>query len=372
MYITDLSLKNFRNYKNTALSFSKKFNIIYGMNAQGKTNIIEAIYLCASGRSHRTSRDYELININKDKFGVYVSVTRKNRYTNISMEYEKGKKKSIKINDIPAKKIGDLMGNMIAVMFSPEDIFIVKDGPSQRRRLIDITISQLRPSYFYNLQQCNKILIQRNMLLKEIQYNKSLIETLDIWDEKLSNVAASIINVRNEFINRLSQKAKEIHFKITNKNEDFDIEYKPSFKIEDFGVKEIKKNLTTELLNIRERELKRCVTLVGPHRDDYLMGLDGLDLKIYGSQGQQRTAVLSIKLAEIEIIKDEIGENPILLLDDVMSELDSTRRKFLIKNIEDIQTFITCTEIDPLFSEHKRFSTFIHVADDLAVIKDEF
>ncbi|HQA56521.1 MAG TPA: DNA replication/repair protein RecF [Acetivibrio sp.] len=364
MYIKSLSLKDFRNYKNAFILFSKNLNIIYGNNAQGKTNIIEAIFLCASGRSHRTSKDIEMVSINKNEFNVSVELIKEEENKSIEMKYETGKKKMIRINEIPVVRIGNLMGNLIAVIFSPEDIMIVKEGPALRRRFIDISISQLKPSYFYDLQQYNKILLQRNTLLKEIQFNRSLIETLEIWDEKISETAARIMKVRNSFLFELNQKAKDIHYKITNGCEELDIKYNPSIDKTDLSDAEnIKNKLMAEFSKMRNAELKRCITMVGPHRDDYDILLNGLNLKIYGSQGQQRTAVLSLKLAEIEIIKNIIGENPVLLLDDVMSELDLERREFLLENIKNIQTFITCTEKDVFMNKKLDEALFIHVED---------
>jgi len=359
-----LSLKDFRNYKDAFILFSRDLNIIYGNNAQGKTNIIEAIFLCASGRSHRTAKDSELVRINKNRFDISLELFKGEGKKSIDIIYETGKKKMVKVNEIPVSRIGNLMGNLLAVIFSPEDILIIKEGPSQRRRFIDITISQIKPSYFYDLQQFSKILLQRNTLLKEIQFNRSLIETLDIWDEKLSETAARIMMVRNAFINELHKKSKGIHQKITNGCEILDIKYKPSINIKNFNdAGSLKKELIDGLSKNRSIELKRCVTVVGPHRDDYDILINGLNLKIYGSQGQQRTAVLSLKLAEIEIIKSMIGENPVLLLDDVMSELDFERREFLLENIKNIQTFITCTEKDIFEKRKSEEVIFIHVED---------
>ena len=364
MYISSLSLKDFRNYRDAFILFSRDLNIIYGNNAQGKTNIIEAIFLCASGRSHRTSKDSELVKINKNQFDISLEIVKGEGNKRIDIIYETGKKKMVKVNEIPVSRIGNLMGNLLAVIFSPEDILIIKEGPSQRRRFIDITISQIKPSYFYDLQQFSKILLQRNTLLKEIQFNRSLIETLDIWDEKLSETAARIMMVRNSFINELNIKSKDIHQKITSGCEVLDIKYKPSINIKNFNdAGSLKKELIDGLSKNRSIELKRCVTVVGPHRDDYDILINGLNLKIYGSQGQQRTAVLSLKLAEIEIIKSMIGENPVLLLDDVMSELDFERREFLLENIKNIQTFITCTEKDIFEKRKSEEVIFIHVED---------
>lgn len=344
MYIEQLELENFRNYKRIKTSFSKNINIIYGENAQGKTNIIEALFLCAAGRSHRTSKDRELININSSRFKVKLIVIDSSKKKEIEYSYESGKKQ-ILINEIPIKRMAELMGNLLAVIFSPEDILIVKEGPSLRRRFMDITISQLKPSYFYNLQQYNKILNQRNNLLKEAQEKKSLLDTLDIWDEKIAWVGAEIIIERKKFIERLCKISKKKHYNLTDNCEELDIKYKTFLDEIDVENKEsVKNKFVEEILKNRRTELKRCVTIAGPHRDDFDIIVNGLPLKNFGSQGQQRTAVLSLKLSEIDIIKDETDEYPILLLDDVMSELDNKRKSYLFNNLKNMQTFITSTE----------------------------
>ena len=362
MYLDSIHIKNFRNYGNTFINFSKNINIIYGENAQGKTNIIEAVFLCASGRSHRTNKDYELIKHNSDGYKLEIEVVKKYDKINIEMEYGVGRKKSIKINEIPIKKIGNLMGNLIAVIFSPEDILLIKEGPSQRRRFIDITVSQIKPAYFYDLQEYAKILMQRNALLKEIQKDRGLIDTLDVWDRKISQVASKIMKTRDEFITVLSEKTSIMHKKLTNGKEELNIKYSPSNKIKTKNTtKEIEEELERELKKNRNMELKRCITLIGPHRDEYEIILNGMNLKIYGSQGQQRTSVLSIKLSEIEIIKEEIGEYPVLLLDDVLSELDENRKKYLYMNLGEMQTFITCTKKDFFERENNGDNKYIKV-----------
>lgn len=345
LYIEKILLKNFRNYDCEAINFSKDLNIIYGQNAQGKTNIIEAVFLCASGRSHRTSKDAELVNIKNSGFSILLELQKNEGNKTIGIEYERGKKKVIKINEIPVKKIGNLMGNLLAVIFSPEDILIIKEGPSQRRRFIDITLCQLKPSYFYDLQQYNKTLLQRNTLLKEIQHQRNLMDTLEVWDYKLAELSSRIMLIRDQFIKRLCEISKNIHLKLTDNIENMQIKYSPSVKVNELSdVNDLKEELVRQIYKVRAYELKRCTTLIGPHRDDYEIVLNDMNLKMFGSQGQQRTAVLSLKLAQIEIIRNETGENPVLLLDDVMSELDFSRREFLLDNIKNIQTFITCTD----------------------------
>lgn len=347
MYIQSLKLKNFRNYDDLDIEFSKKFNIIYGDNAQGKTNILEAIFLCSSGRSHRTSKDAELLNINKNEYYIDIEYIKEEADASIEISYKKDEKKKIRINQIPIKKLGNLMGNLNTVIFSPEDLLIIKEGPSERRRFIDITISQIKPTYFYDLQQYMKILYQRNSLLKEIQKKKSLLDTLEIWNKNLVTTGSRIIKVREEFIRRLDKYVEVSHGKLTNGQEKLHLKYAPFIKInENPSLIEIEKLFMHSLEQTMNKDLFKATTLTGPQRDDYEIYLNDINLKQFGSQGQQRTAVLAIKLSEIDLMKNETGEFPIILLDDVMSELDKNRQRYLIENLKDIQAFITSTDID--------------------------
>ncbi len=360
LHIKSLYLKGFRNYQETNIEFARNYNIIYGENAQGKTNIIEAIFLCASGRSHRTSKDSELLNVGRNNYYIKLDSLKEKEDLSIEIIHEKERKKIIKLNEIPLKKMGDLMGNLLAVIFSPEDLSVINEGPSQRRRFIDITLSQIKPSYFYDLQQYNRILIQRNSLLKEIQNNRSLIDTLDIWNIKIAETAARIIKVRYDFISRLGDIAKINHNILSSNNENMQILYASSVKVDDFSeVDRIKESFTNELNRIRNIEFKRGTTLKGPHRDDYEIYINDMNVKSFASQGQKRTVILSIKLSELQIIKEETGEYPILLLDDVMSELDYRRREILFDSISNIQTFITCTEKD-IFNK-KEFNNILFI-----------
>lgn len=344
MIVKSLDLENFRNHKDTKILFSDRFNIIYGDNGQGKTNILEAIYLCASGRSHRTSRDSELIRFGCNSYNIKAFVKKSGLDREIDISYFNDQKKQIKINEIPLNKIGALMGNLYAVLFSPEDLFIVKQGPMERRRFVDITLSQIKPSYFYDLQLMAKILKQRNMLLKSLNTNPSLADTMEIWNTKLAEVAASIIISRRKFSENLSKLAQNQHKYLTVEKEIISFNYDCSFQINDDSKRE---ELIENYVKILEKTLMRDITLgytsVGPHRDDYDILINDKSLKIYGSQGQQRSAVLSLKIAEIELIYKETEEYPVLLLDDVMSELDDNRQRYLMDSITNVQTFITCT-----------------------------
>ncbi len=345
MLIENLKLKDFRNYKNLDVDFAKAFNIIYGNNAQGKTNIIEAVFLCASGRSHRTSKDIELMKYDAAGFGIKLLFEKENIQEEIEIVYTPEEKKKIKINEIPVKKIGDLMGHLNAVIFSPEDLLVIKQGPAERRRFADITLSQLKPSYFYDLQQYAKILYQRNTLLKNIVVKRELEATLDVWDRHLVRTGSRIMAIRSGFIKKLDKLAAARHAKLTNNEEILMLKYSPSFEIDDnFNNQEIEEVFTRVLEKCRTREIQRGSSMYGPHRDDIDIILNGESTKIYGSQGQQRTSVLSMKLAEIDLMKEESGDSPVLLLDDVLSELDDKRKEYLLENIIGLQTFITCTD----------------------------
>lgn len=345
MLVKKLKLINYRNYKSLNVDFSKRINVIFGDNGQGKTNILEAVFLCASGRSHRTSRDNDLMMHGEQGYYIKLGMNKENSDSEIEVLYKQSEKKKIKINEIPLVKIGELIGHLNVVIFSPEDLLVIKEGPSERRRFIDITLSQLKPSYFYDLQQYNKILTHRNNLLKDIQFNRSLIDTLDVWNINLIKTGSRIMKVRKEFIYILSEKARNNHARLTNENETLEIKYSPSIKAGNkSSIEEIEKSFTEEVERLIDKELKKGTTLCGPQRDDYEIFLNDKNIKLFGSQGQQRTAVLSVKLAEIDIMKENTGENPVLLLDDVMSELDSKRQDYLLSSINDIQTFITCTD----------------------------
>lgn len=359
MLIKSLKLKDFRNYNNLDLEFENAFNIIYGNNAQGKTNIIEAIFLCAAGRSHRTSRDIELVRNSADCYCVDLVIDKEDGLQEIEIRYSQEERKKISINEIPVKRLGDLMGHLNAVMFSPEDLLIIKQGPAERRRFIDITLSQLRPSYFFDLQKYAKILYQRNSLLKEISVKKSLMPTLEIWDEHLVQTSIKIMKARDEFIKRLNDRASKRHDKLTNGEESLKIIYEPTFQLNE-DENRSKENFLKLIEKNREKEVFKGTTILGPHRDDINIELNSESTKIYGSQGQQRTSVLSMKLAEIDIVKEETSDSPVLLLDDVLSELDDRRQEFLLESINGMQTFITCTD-RRFFKKNKVNTAFFYV-----------
>ena len=335
MLITNLKIKNFRNYKELNLKFDKKINIFYGHNAQGKTNIIESIFLCAIGKSFRTNKDKELIKFNENFLNIEINYEKSDRDGKIKIDISD--KKDIYLNGIKAKKLSELIGKINVVLFTPDDINILKDGPKMRRRFLDIMISQLRPNYIYYLNMYAKTLEQRNIYLKQIKFENKNPEILDVWDLKLAEFGEKIFNYRKEFIEKIKNKINLIHKNITNNNEEIKIEY-----ISDFNNKE---NFYSSLKENKKIDIMRGATTKGIHRDDFIIFLNNNNVSIYGSQGQNRTAILSLKMSELQVIKDEIGENPVLLLDDFMSELDEERRNNFLKNIGDTQVFVTCTDI---------------------------
>ena len=342
MYIDSLALQNFRNYEKLDIKFSDKINILYGDNAQGKTNILEAIYMAATTKSHRNSKDREIIRFEKDDSHIRVELKKRDVGHRIDMHLRKNQSKGVAIDGIPIRRSTELFGLINIIMFSPEDLSVVKNGPGERRRFMDMEISQISRIYYSNLQKYNKILDQRNSLLKQIVYNPKSEDTLDIWDDQLVEEGKKIIKERYNFISMMNDIIRDIHKEITSDKEKIEIKYEPNVSLEAYEkVMKDKRNL----------DMKNTITMTGPHRDDFGIYVNGNDIRIYGSQGQQRTAALSLKLAEIELVKKIINDNPILLLDDVMSELDSKRRDSLLKSIGNIQTIITCTGYDDFIRE---------------------
>ncbi len=343
MIVKSLELKDYRNYNHLNMQFSSGTNILYGENAQGKTNILEAIYLCGTTKSHRGSKDKEMVSFTEEEAHVRVILEKNHIPHRIDLHLKKNKAKGVAIDGIPIKRQGELFGMLNLVFFSPEDLYIIKNGPAERRKFIDLELCQLDKIYLSHLGNYNKVLAQRNNLLKQIAVNRSLIDTLNIWDEKLLEYGCKIITTREEFILRLNTLVGEIHKKLTGGKEHLILQYEPNVMASDFEGK-LKKSL--------DRDLILKMTNVGPHRDDLGFLLGEVDIRKYGSQGQQRTAALSCKLAEIDLVKSIIKENPILLLDDVLSELDRQRQNYLLNSIGDIQTMITCTGLEE-FVNHR-------------------
>ena len=334
MLITNLELQNFRNYEKQEIKFNNNINVFYGDNAQGKTNIIESIFISAFGKSFRTSKEKELIKYNEDFLNINLSYQNKNRNGNIKIQL--ADKKNILVNGVKIKKLSDLLGNINIVLFTPDDINILKDGPAQRRRFLDMLIGQIRPNYIHNLNMYLKVLEQRNNYLKQLRSENVNYELLDIWDEKLANYANKICLYRLEFINKIKEKINDIHANITGNREKIKIDYITDCIDENNLLKIIKER--------RKVDIIKGFSTKGAHRDDINIYINDNLVNVYGSQGQHRTAVLSLKMCELEIIKEEIDETPILLLDDFMSELDNKRRNNLLNNIGDTQVIITCTD----------------------------
>lgn len=339
MVIKSVELENFRNYKNLAVDFSTGTNILYGDNAQGKTNILESLYLCSTTKSHKGSKDKEMINFDADEAHIKLILIKKDVPYRIDMHLKKNQSKGIAVNGIPIRKSTELFGIINVIFFSPEDLSIIKNGPSERRRFINMELCQIDKLYTINLLNYNKIINQRNKLLKDLsfRYDKNLFDTLDIWDQQLADYGNKIIKRREQFICQLNEIIGDIHNKLTGGKENICISYEKNVSSE---------SINNELLKARDKDIKMKSTSVGPHRDDLGFYVEEIDLRKYGSQGQQRTAALSLKLSEIELVKKVIHDQPVLLLDDVMSELDSSRQMQLLESIKGIQTIITCTGLD--------------------------
>ena len=333
MVIKSLKLKNYRNYELLDMTFDSKTNILYGDNAQGKTNILEALYLSGTTKSHRGTKDRDLIQFGREESHLETIVEKKNS------------PKGIAINKIPIRKASELFGIVHFVFFSPEDLNIIKDGPAGRRRFIDLELSQIDKVYLSNLSNYNRIINQRNSLLKELYHQDHLMDTLDIWDMQLAEYGTKVIESRKQFIRQVNQIIADIHYRLTGGRERIELSYESSLG---------SLSLEQALKKNRERDIRMKSTSVGPHRDDLCFLSGDLDIRKFGSQGQQRTAALSLKLSEIELVKEVIKDTPILLLDDVLSELDKHRQNYLLDSIHDIQTVITCTGLDE-FVNH-RFS----------------
>ena len=334
MYIEKIKLQNFRNYEQLELSLNKDINIIYGNNAQGKTNILEAIFLSSFGKSFRTNKEKEMIRFNEQRCLVEIFYQKKNRDGKVKIEIST--KKQISLNGVKLKKLSELLGNINIVIFTPDDINILKDGPASRRRFLDMMIGQLRPNYVYNLNMYLKTIEQRNNYLRQIREENKPEEMLEIWDENLAEYGEKIYIYRNEFIKKLLNRINNIHKNITDAKEEIRIEYLSNC--------DNKENYLKLLKERRKLDIIKGYTTKGIHRDDFVIYINDKEVSTYGSQGQNRTAVLSLKLSELQVVYDEIGEYPILLLDDFMSELDEVRRKNFLNNIKNTQVILTGTD----------------------------
>lgn len=352
MFIKSLKLKDYRNYDLLNLEFDKATNIFYGDNAQGKTNILEAVYLSGTTKSHRSSKDRDLIRFQCEESHIETVVVKNGVPYQIDMHLKKNSPKGIAINRIPIKKATELFGLMHFVFFSPEDLNIIKNGPSERRRFMDLELSQLDKLYLKDLTSYNRIVNQRNKLLKDASFQTSLLDTLDIWDMQLISYGKKIISRRKQFIQEVNEIIEEIHSKLTGGKEKIILSYES-------GCGTL--SLEEAVLRNRERDIKIKSTSAGPHRDDICFRIGDIDIRRFGSQGQQRTAALSLKLSEIELVKKIIKDTPVLLLDDVLSELDKNRQNYLLDSIHDIQTLITCTGVDEFVNHRFAINKIFHV-----------
>ena len=362
MYISTLKLEQFRNYDGLELSFSKGTNLFYGDNAQGKTNILEAIYFCGTTRSHRTSRDRELIRFDADEAHLRMEMTKKDIDYRIDMHLKKARAKGIAINGIAIRKAQELIGLGHFVFFSPEDLGIIKNGPSERRRFLDMELCQLDQIYVSSLADYNKVLLQRNKLLKDLSLRPQDIDTLDVWDEQLVRYGSSLIRSREKFVEKLSEIILPIHEKLSGGREKICVGYEKNVSADEFA---------RTLAAGRDKDLYLKSTETGPHRDDLSFTVNGIDIRHFGSQGQQRSAALSLKLAEIELVKEATGDIPVLLLDDVLSELDTNRQHYLLDSIGEIQTFITCTGLEEYENSPVQIDRIFHVDNGSVVCTSE-
>lgn len=352
MIIRSIELKNFRNYEELQLQLDHGTNILFGDNAQGKTNILESAYVSGTTKSHKGSRDKEMIRFGESESHIRTIVEKNGMEYQIDMHLKKNRSKGIAINRIPIKKASELFGILNIVFFSPEDLNIIKNGPSERRRFLDSEICQLDKIYLSDLTKYNKILNQRNKLLKDITFHPDLEATLPVWDMQLVSYGRRIIKRRKQFVEELNEIIFDIHKRISGDREELLLQYEPSIDEAFFE---------DELDRAKDKDRRYCQTSVGPHRDDISFFIRDIDIRRFGSQGQQRTCALSLKLAEIELVKRSIHDTPVLLLDDVLSELDSNRQNYLLNSIHNIQTVITCTGLDEFVKNRFRIDRVFQV-----------
>ena len=362
MIIKSIELKNFRNYEELNLNLDGGTNILYGDNAQGKTNILESIYVSGTTKSHKGSRDKEMIRFGENEAHIRTMVEKYQMSYQIDMHLKKNRSKGIAINGVPIRKASELFGVLNMVFFSPEDLNIIKNGPSERRRFLDSEICQLDKIYLSDLTKYNKVLNQRNKLLKDMVFHPDLENTLSVWDMQLISYGRRIISRRRRFVEELNEIVRGIHESISGGREQLTLTYEPDIEEAFFE---------DELNRAKEKDRKYCRTSVGPHRDDISFFIGDIDIRKFGSQGQQRTSALSLKLSEIELVKRCIHDTPVLLLDDVLSELDSNRQNYLLNSIHDIQTVITCTGLDEFVRNRFQIDKIFEVISGTVSEKNE-
>ena len=362
MIIKSLELMDYRNYEVLNIEFDEGTNILYGDNAQGKTNILEAIYMAATTKSHKGSKDKDIVRFGREEGHIRTYLERDGVVTKVDMHLRKSKSKGIAIDGQKIQKAAQLLGLCNVVFFSPEDLSIIKDGPSERRRFIDMELCQLDSFYLYNLNHYNKIVNQRNQLLKDLYFRPDLRETLNIWDSQLVSYGSKIIERRMMFVEQLNEIIHDIHLNLSGGKEEIRIVYEPNVALEDYE---------SMMTGSQERDIKAKMTTVGPHRDDFSFVVGDIDIRKFGSQGQQITAALSLKLSEIELVKRITKDTPILLLDDVLSELDSNRQNYLLNSIGDIQTIITCTGLEEFVNNRFEIDKVFKVSEGEVSLMEE-
>ncbi len=348
MKLTNLQLQNFRNYESVQLEFTDGVHVFIGENAQGKTNLMESIYALAMTKSHRTTNDKELIGWNKEFATIKGTVEKTATKTNLELQFSK-KGKIAKVNYLEQKRLSSYLGNLNVILFAPENLTLVKGSPQNRRKFVDMELGQMSSLYLYDLVEYNRVLKQRNTYLKQLAIKKKQPdEYLEVLSEMLSELASKIVFHRLDFMKQLEALAIPIHDQLSLGREKFSVSYQATIPLEDgLTPSQMKEIYINQFKKNQTREADQATTLIGPHRDDLIFYLNEITVQNYCSQGQQRSTVLSLKLAEIELMKLSTGEYPLLLLDDVLSELDDDRQTHLIKAIENkVQTFITTTSLD--------------------------
>ncbi len=365
MIIESLELKNYRNYENLKLLLNPGTNIFYGDNAQGKTNILESVFMACTSKSYRMTHDRDLIRFGEEESHIKMTVRKKGVPYRIDMHLKKNKAKGIAIDEIPIKKASELFGIANVVCFSPEDLSLIKDGPALRRRFMDLELCQLDKIYLYNLTRYNRALNQRNKLLKDMVFRPSLADTLSVWDEELIRYGTVLTEIRADFIFKIRQLIGNIHDSLSGGKESLKIVYDSNIP---YGEKDA---FRQELQRVHEQEMRQHLTLAGPHRDDLVFMINDRDVRKFGSQGQQRSAALSLKLSEIELVRQQISDSPILLLDDVLSELDSSRQHFLLSMLQDTQNIITCTGLDDFVNNRFHIDELFHVINGTVALQEE-
>ena len=358
MYIKTLKLKNYRNYEEIEVNFDPKINIIYGNNAAGKTNLLESIYICSTSKSHKNTKENDIINFDKNESHIKLvfnrgeqpldmsSISTKNEI--IDIQLNRDLKKGVAKNGIKVEKLSEFLGFFNVIMFAPEDLNIIKDGPAIRRKFLDIQLSQIDKIYVNLIQNYNKTLNQRNALLKDIykttgNNRQDLISIIDTYDEQMVDYGLEVIKKRSENIKELAKKIYNIHLLISDNKEKLIVDYEND--ILGASSNNPKEIYLKKLKETRDTDIKNQYTMIGPHRDDISFKVEDKDIRKFGSQGQKKTTAISLKLSELEMLKEKINDTPVLLLDDVFSELDENRQKLLVKNLKGIQTIITCTGI---------------------------